>query len=293
MPSYLSDLNDLLAVCAKADPAELPLVDLLLTNIDPNSTFSSSHEPLLAVIIQNFGKYSVPRTFMLAEYIRLFIKHGFNAADFGTSCLYALPDSVQDENLLACAHLLISEMTAMPPADYQMLLDDITQLAAYHEFQTHDYSSQNLLFAYRQLLINTFVPANPRFLGIDHYTRALGQPLLSIWVNASESIRKHLYLTMPTGILIIQNHPNLYLCTSIENDLTRPSALTPDPKPELNSFLARQTLHGISFSYTSTCQDKIIQNIPTIHLHLTDHYLSVTRSTQTGELLLTLDGTEL
>ena len=90
MTSHQANINELLQICAKADPDELPLVDLLLADIDCNLPVGTAKTPLLAQIIQNFSKFSPANTFLLPEYVRLFLKHGFDCALYGSACLHAL-----------------------------------------------------------------------------------------------------------------------------------------------------------------------------------------------------------
>ena len=65
MFSNQANINELLQICSKAEPAELSLAQLLLTNIDANTKLGSRQTPVLAQIIQNFSKYSIANTFML------------------------------------------------------------------------------------------------------------------------------------------------------------------------------------------------------------------------------------
>ena len=290
MFSNQANVNELLQLCAKADPNDLPLVDLLLANIDCNQQISTAKTPLLAQIIQNFSKFSPAHTFLLPEYISLFIKHGFDAVMHSASCLRALLESVPDENLLTAADLLIAHGSSITPEELKQILSDISQIAAYHEFNTHNYYLQNLFFAYRQLLINTFTPTNPRYAGITHYTHALHQPLKNIYYNSLEHSRKHLYFNFSNGILIVQNHPNFYMCSAIESSLAHPTQLNLHIASTLNNILKEQYLENISFSYTKIENYDHLQYFPAIHMSFSQNLVTISRNKSSNILDVTIDG---
>ena len=290
MNSHQANINELLQICAKADPDELPLVDLLLADIDCNLPVGTAKTPLLAQIIQNFSKFSPANTFLLPEYVRLFLKHGFDCTIYGSACLHALLESVPDENLLTCADILIANNCSITPSKLQQILNDISQIAAYHEFQTHNYYLQNLFFAYRQLLLSTFTPTNPRFIGITHYTIALHQQLKNVCYNSLAPSCKHIYFNFTNGILIVQNHPNIYMCSAIENSLSQPTQLNLQEYLALSADLKEQHLENISFSYTKIESKDNLQYFPTIHLSFSRNHLTISRNRSSGILDLTLDG---
>lgn len=290
MFSNQANINELLQICSKAEPAELSLAQLLLTNIDANTKLGSRQTPVLAQIIQNFSKYSIANTFMLPEYIRLFLSQGFDCPANGAACLHALLESVSDENLLTAADLLIAAGTIITPMKLEEILKDISEIAAYHEFQTHNYYLQNLFFAYRQLLLNTFTPINPRYLTISHYTTALQQKLRNICFNSLEPLPKHLYFNFTNGTLIVQNHPNIFMCSTIEKTLTPPAHLNLQISPVLTSLLKDQSLESVSFSYHKLENSQTIQYFPIIHLNFSKNHLTITRSQSSGSLQTAIDG---
>ena len=293
MFSNQANINELLQICAKADPSELPVAQLLLTNIDVNMQLGFQPIPLLAQIIQNFSKYSITNTFMLPEYIRLFLQQGFDCSSNGAICLHTLLESAQDENILTAADLLISNGTIISPEKLEQILSDISQLAAYHEFQTHNYYLQNLFFAYRQLLINTFTPTNPRFTAISHYPNALHQQLHKVFYNSLEPLRKHLYFNFVNGILIVQNHPNIYMCSTIESTLTPPAHLDLQIYDGLTSLLKGQYLENIFFSYKKIENDHTLQYLPTIHMSFSKNLLAISRNQSSGKLETFVDSKEV
>lgn len=276
MPTLNDEKATLLDLCAHPQIDELPMVELLVKTIGANQTMSNSHEPLLATIIRNFAKYSISDTTMLPLYIEIFLRHSFDMHRYGTVCLQALSESIQDEQLLEAAQLFLEQPFPMPLATYQALIDSVNFKIAYHDFQSKNHYLANLYFAYQKMLSNHFSPKAIRYPDITPYTCAYEQKINSIMINPAEYPRKHLYLFLTNGILIIQNHPNLYMCSAIEILPTSKSAFSLTPLAPLSSLVRDKTIQSIAFS-TATFY-------PLITIKLNYYFLQISHNTESDTL---------
>lgn len=276
MPTLNDEKATLLNLCAHPQINELPMVELLIKTIGANQTMPHSHEPLLATIIRNFAKYSINDTTMLPLYIETFLRHNFDMHRYGTVCLQALSESIQDEKLLEAAHLFLEQPFPMPFATYQALIDSVNFKIAYHDFQSKNHYLANLYFAYQKILINHFSPASINYPDITHYTCAYEQKINSIMINPTEYPRKHLYLFLTNGILIIQNHPNLYMCSAIEILPTSKSVFSLTPLSPLSPLVLAKTIQSIAFSTNAF--------YPFVTIKLDDDFLQIFHNTENDAL---------
>lgn len=276
MSGFNSELNTLLDLCANPQTDELPLVELLIKYLGANLIMPHSNEPLLVTIIRNFAKYSISDTSILPLYIEIFLRYGFDINRHGVECLQALIESIQDEQLLRSTHLFLEKTFQIPSASYQTLIDSVNLKIAYHDFQSKNHYLANLYFAYQKMLINHFVPSSIHYSDITHYTYAYEQKINNIMINPVEFPLKHLYLFLTNGILIIQNHPNLYMCSAIEILPTSKSIFSLTPLSPLSQLVQAKTIQSIAFS-TNTFH-------PLITIKLNDCFLQIFHNTKNNAL---------
>ena len=246
MSDQYTEITELLELCLQARPEDLGLVELYIKNIGANALLPHSAKPLPAAVIHNFVKHSVQNTTMLARYIELFLQNGFDAAHLGAACLHALTE-LNDEQLLVCAQLLLEHGVRMSFEEYRSLLRTVSFQCAYHDWHTQNYYKANLCFAYRQMLSEYFTKPAIRHTDIAHYTCACNKPIINLLFARDEQPLKHLYITLPDGILIIQNHPNIYMCSSIEAPVQPDKCLILTPHP-LSSLLNKRIIRNIGFT---------------------------------------------
>lgn len=279
MPTTPTEINTLLDLCAHPQTEEIPIVELLIKTLGANRTLPNSTEPILAVIIRNFTNCSVNDSALLPIYIEIFLRHNFDMQCYGAVCLRALIDSILDEHLLSAAHLLLEPQFNISFRDYQTIIDTLNFKIAYYDFQSKNHYLANLYFAYQKMLLNRFSVSNIHYANIASYTCAYEQKINNIMFNPAESPRKHIYLFLTNGILIIQNHPNLYLCSAIEITPLTQSTFSLSSIDELSS-IKHQTIHSISFS---------AQHFhPIITLNLDSDYLQITHNPQNSALEISL-----
>ncbi len=276
MPTSNDEKATLLDLCVHPQIDELPTVELLIKTIGANQAMPHSPEPLLATIIRNFAKYSISDTAMLPLYIETFLRHNFDMHRYGAVCLQALGESVQDEQLLEAAHLFLAQSFQMPLATYQALIDSVNFKSAYHDFQSKNHYLANLYFAYQKMLSNHFSPKAIRYPDIAPYTCAYEQKINYIMINPAEFPRKHLYLFLTNGILIIQNHPNLYMCSAIEILPTSKSTFSLTPLASLSPLVHDKTIQSIAFS-TATFH-------PPVTIKLNYDFLQISHNTENDAL---------
>lgn len=278
MSVYTAEMQDLLCLCLEAQSSDLPAMELYLKNIGANATLSPSATPLLAVIIRNFAKYSVRHTAMLPSYIEIFLRHGFDSRLYGAACLYALCESVTDEKLLSAGKLLLDSGASISAPALQNLLRQVSFLVAYHDCHRRDHYLANLYFSYRQMLLNHFNCTSLKYSGITHYTYSFEQTVSAVMLDKSELFPKHIYLFLSNSILIIQNYPNLYLCSSIESAASSHPPFLLAPHPELTELLNGKPLHNISF-YDSISSDR-----PNVRLSFSDLTMDIKPNSHASSL---------
>lgn len=278
MSVYTDEMQDFLFFCCHAQIDDLPTVELYLKSIGANAAASPTAAPLLAVIIRNFAKYSVSQTAMLPRYIEIFLRHGFDCRRYGAECLFALCKSVQDEQLLNAAQLLLEADISLSTPLLQDLLRQVSFLVAYHDCHRRDHYLANLYFAYRQMLLDHFNCTSLKYNGIAHYTASFEQTITAVMLDKSEIFLNHIYIFLSNGILILQNYPNLYLCSSIEYTASLRPPLLLAPHHELTQLLQGKHLHNITFC------DSFSSDRPNVHLALSDLTLDIKPNSRASSL---------
>lgn len=287
MSAHAAEITDLLNLCLLAHPADLPLIEMSIQNIGANTLLPHSSRPLPAVIIHNFAKHSVTDTDMLVRYLEIFLQNGFDSHRFGAACLRALSE-INDEKMLICAQLLLDHGTAMSSGEYQSLLRTVSFQCAYHDLQTKNYYLANLCFAYRQMLLEYFSHPPIRHTNIAHYTCACNKPIGSILFNKNEHPLKHIYITLPDGILIIQNHPNIYMCSSIESSVTTEKPFILTSHPTLSSLLDKHIIRSINFTAPPNPPDNAALPHPDIRIFLDNGAILISHNPQKKSLEISL-----